>query len=429
MNILVISFLTPSLSILWWILLLVLFLAMSASVSASESAFFSLRPVDLENLKRRGDTASQKVLALLDKQDYLLSTILIVNNLVNIAAVMISNNIINMTISFNDSQVMEFLVKTVVVTFILLLFGEIVPKIIGTEKPVSVSLFMARPLMAAKHFFKPFSVILINSSSHLSELAASRRQAVSIDELSEAVDITDVETAEDRKMLNGILNFVGTEVSEIMRHRVDVVALDSEATHDEVVKTLVESGFSRIPVYKEKLDEIIGVLYAKDMIAHIDEGADFDWLSLLRKPYFVPEHKKINDLLAEFQSKHIHFAIVVDEYGSTQGIVSLEDILEEVVGEISDESDPESDNYKKIDDNTYDFDGKTSLSDFCRVMEIDEEIIDKMRGQAESLAGLLLEMKHDFVKEGDIFTIENLTFKVLSQSSHRIETVRVTRKK
>ncbi len=409
--------------------MLAVFLVMSASVSASEASFFSLTPGDIEKLKKRGDMASGVALELLDRQDYLLSTILIANNLVNIAAVMVANSIINMTMNFGDSVVLEFLVKTVIVTFLLLLFGEIMPKIVGTERPVSVSLFMARPLDAVRRLFKPFSYILINSSSHLSDLAASRREALSIDELSEAVEITKVETAEDRRMLNGILSFVGTEVSEIMRHRVDIVALDSTSSFDEVMNTIVRSGFSRIPVYEEKLDNIVGVLYVKDMIEHIDEGGQFDWMSILRKPYFVPEHKKINDLLDEFRDEQIHFAVVVDEYGSTQGVVSLEDILEEIVGEISDESDLDSVNYKKIDDNTYDFDGKTSLSDFCKVIDVDEDMFDSVRGEAESLAGVMLEVKRDFLKVGDSVTVEPLRFTVTSQSQRRIETIRVVIKR
>lgn len=230
-------------------------------------------------------------------------------------------------------------------------------------------------------------------------------------------------------MLNGILSFVGTEVSEIMRHRVDIVALDSTSSFDEVMNTIVRSGFSRIPVYEEKLDNIVGVLYVKDMIEHIDEGGQFDWMSILRKPYFVPEHKKINDLLDEFRDEQIHFAVVVDEYGSTQGVVSLEDILEEIVGEISDESDLDSVNYKKIDDNTYDFDGKTSLSDFCKVIDVDEDMFDSVRGEAESLAGVMLEVKRDFLKVGDSVTVEPLRFTVTSQSQRRIETIRVVIKR
>lgn len=429
LSLLAISFITPSLTLLWWVLLLILFLILSASVSASEAAFFSLGPGEIDGLKKRGDMVSGVALKLLDREDYLLSTILIVNNLVNIAAVLIANSIINQTIDFGDSAILQFLIKTVIVTFILLLFGEIMPKIVGTDRPMWVVRLMARPLNVIQRIFRPFSYILINSSSHLSEMAASKRGALSIDELSEAVEITKVETAEDRRMLNGILNFVGTEVSEIMRHRVDVVALDSESSPDNVMQTIIKSGFSRIPVYEEKLDNIIGVLYVKDMIEHLDDGKDFDWLSILRKPYFVPEHKKINDLLAEFQSEQIHFAVVVDEYGSTQGVVSLEDILEEIVGEISDESDFDNINYKKINDDTYDFDGKTSLSDFCKVMLIDEDMLEGVRGESESIAGLMLEIKRDFLKTGDSIDIESLHLTVMSQNQHKIETVRVERKR
>ncbi len=422
-----VEFLSPSVDLIGWGILLLVLLAISAFVSGSEAGFFSLSFHDVEKMKQRGDDASRCVVRLLDEQDYLLSTILIINNLVNIGAVIVSNTIIDLLINFNGVVVVEFLIKTVIVTFLLLLFGEILPKIIATYNPSRFVLFAAPRLLFLRSLCRPFSRILVRAGTHFNEIAAKRKDNLSMDELSEAIEITtSSQTAEDKRILTGIVRFVNTEVSEIMRNRVEIVAVDISNTLEEVKEVVIRSGFSRIPVYEEELDNIRGVVYVKDLIEHIDES-DFPWQEVIREAYFVPEHKKINDLLEEFQSKQIHLAIVVDEYGSTQGIVSLEDILEEIVGEISDETDLEERYYTKIDSKTFIFEGKTHIGDFLRIFDLEADFLDEVRGEAETLAGVMLEIKREFLSVGDQVSIPPFTFIVESVSGMRVDKIRVIR--
>lgn len=428
-TILSISFIPFDSTVIAWFFLLAVLLFCSAFVSGSEAAYFSLGHKDIDEIERMQSKRSKTALRLLEKQDYLLSTILIINNLINIAAVLVANNIINKIVNFGDSFIAEFVIKTVIVTFILLFFGEIMPKILATQGPRKFAVLVAIPLDIMRSIVKPLSYLLINSSSIISELAARRRANISIEQLSDAIEITSVDTAEDKKILTGIVRFVNTEVSDIMRHRVDIIALDITDSLERVKDIIISSGFSRIPVFEEDLDNIIGVLYVKDMVEFLDlDSNSFKWQTIIRKAYFVPEHKKINDLLKEFQSVQIHFAVIVDEYGSTQGVVSLEDILEEIVGEIADESDLESRLYVKIDDNTFDFDAKTGLTDFQRIFDLDDEFFGKIRSQAESLAGVMLERKRDFLKIGDRIELEPFTFIVTKMDGRRVQTIRVVNK-
>lgn len=418
-----VQFLPFSLPLLWWGLLLAGLLLASALVSGSEAAFFSLTPRDVNRLRKQRSASASAALELLSMQDYLLATILIANNLVNICAIIVANHLIDLVVVFNRAAVLEFVIKTILLTFVLLLFGEIMPKIVATSRPLKFVRFVSSPLLSLKHLFKPLSYLLIRSSSHLNESISRKKDNISMDELSDALEITASQNAEDRKILTGIVKFSNTEVSDVMRPRVDVVALDINASYEEVKRVIVSSGFSRIPVYEEDLDDIKGVLYIKDLIPHLERG-DLEWNRLLRKPWFVPDHKKINDLLEEFQTNKVHLAIVVDEYGSTQGVVSLEDILEEIVGEISDESDPEESYYTQVDPDTYIFEGKTHLNDFLEVLGLDTDSLDDTRGQAETLAGYMLEMKREFLKVGDEVKHGPFTLRVLSIEGRRIRKIR-----
>lgn len=412
-------------NIILYSILLTLLLCVSAFVSGAEAAFFSLTHVDIDKIKNGNSKIANVISTLLKKQNELLSTILITNNLVNISAVIVANALIDSIVTF-ESTVTEFIIKTIIVTFMLLLFGEIIPKIAATHNPPKFIKLVAVPLEMLRKILKPLSYILINSSSHINELAARKKATISIEQLSDALEIAQPHTAEDKKILSGIVRFVNIEVTDIMRNRVEVVACDITSTFAEIKETIVSSGFSRIPIYEEELDNIKGVIFVKDLLQYVD-SKDFEWQKLIRPAYFIPEHKKINDLLEEFQTNQTHLAIVVDEYGSTQGVVSLEDILEEIVGEISDESDSEERIYTKIDANTFIFEAKTHISDFERIFEIKDDSIDKLRGEAETLAGLMLEIKREFLKLGDSVNISNFKFTVSAINGRRIEKIKIVR--
>ena len=338
---------------------IVVLLCCSALVSASETAFFSLSPHQIEGLHSHPSRRNNAAVKLLDQSEYLLSTILVANNLVNICIVVLSNALIDSWIDFGGADGVEFLVKMVIVTFLLLLFGEIMPKIFANFNSMWVIGLMAVPLRFFCMLFRPICRLLISSGNLINRRMSQKQVNISMDELSNAIEMTSDQTVEEKKILSGIVDFVNTEVGEIMRSRVEVVALDEEDNFDKVREVIMQSGYSRIPVYQENLDNVRGILYVKDVLPYIASGDDFEWTNLCRKPYFVPEHKKINSLLEEFQTQKIHIAIVVDEYGSTLGLISLEDILEEIVGEISDESDVQQQFYTKIAADTYIFDGKT----------------------------------------------------------------------
>ena len=400
-------------------------LGCSALVSGSETAFFSLTPRNIAQLKTGRSRSGRAILKLLSVQEYLLATILIVNNLVNICIVILSNGLIDSLTDFGGAAGLEFVVKTVVVTFLLLLFGEIIPKVFAQSRPLRFARTVARPILLMRWLMRPFAYILIRTSSTISEHAA-RRNEISLDELADAVDMTATASAEEHNMLSGIVKFANTEVQEIMRPRVDVVAVGIGDNYLSVKERIIASGFSRIPVYDEDLDNIKGILYVKDLLPYINNGDEFGWQQLLRKAYFVPEHKKINDLLEEFQSNKVHMAVVVDEYGSTLGIVSLEDILEEIVGEISDESDAVESAYTKLDDRNYLFDGKTHIGDFERILQLPENTFADVKGEAETLAGLMLEIKRDFLKKGDVVTTHDLRFTAHTIEGRRIDKVQVT---
>ncbi|HIW19537.1 MAG TPA: gliding motility-associated protein GldE [Candidatus Alistipes pullicola] len=406
--------------------LIVLLLCISAIVSASETAFFSLSPHDIERFKKNKDRTSKMIITLLSAEKYLLATILITNNLVNVCIVVLANGLIDSLIDFGDASGWEFLIKMVVVTFLLLLFGEIMPKIFSSYNPIRIAKIMALPLSGLKSLFKPFAYLLIHSGNYISKKFSDKHDNISIDELSNAIEMTSDQNAEEKQMLSEIVDFVHTEVGEIMKPRLDIVALDLKSNFEEVRQTIVSSGFSRIPVFEENIDKIKGILYVKDLLPYITKDKNFEWQNLIRKPYFVPEHKKINELLEEFRTNQIHIAIVVDEYGSTLGLLSLEDILEEIVGEISDESDREQTFYKKLAPNIYLFDGKTHLNDFLEVLGLDDSYLDSVKGEAETIAGLMLEIRKDFLHPGESLTCRDLMLQVETVDGLRIDKIKVT---
>lgn len=404
---------------------IVVLLCCSAMVSASETAFFSLSPHQIEGLHSHPSRSNNAAVKLLDQSEYLLSTILVANNLVNICIVVLSNALIDSWIDFGGADGVEFLVKMVIVTFLLLLFGEIMPKIFANFNSMRVIGLMAVPLRFFCMLFRPICRLLISSGNLINRRMSQKQVNISMDELSNAIEMTSDQTVEEKKILSGIVDFVNTEVGEIMRSRVEVVALDEEDNFDKVREVIMQSGYSRIPVYQEDLDNVRGILYVKDVLPYIASGDDFEWTNLCRKPYFVPEHKKINSLLEEFQTQKIHIAIVVDEYGSTLGLISLEDILEEIVGEISDESDVQQQFYTKIAADTYIFDGKTHLNDMLKVLGLDDDYLDNFRGDAETIAGLMLEIRRDFLHQGEVIYCRKLTLTAEVVSNYRIDKVRV----
>lgn len=404
-----------------WLLLAatLLLLCVSALSSGSEIAFFGLSHSEIDELKEQRNSSAEAIITLLGDVDRLLATILVLNNMVNICIVILSSNFIDAIFEFHR---FEFLFKTVVVTFLLLLFGEILPKVLAQTQPRRFAELLARPMLAIRWLLTPFSYILVRTGSLIKR--TSHHDEISMDELADAVDMTKDSSPEEHEMLEGIVNFVNTEVDEIMRPRMDIKAVPLTATMSELKREVISSGFSRIPVYDEDIDNIRGLIYVKDLIPHLSEG-EFGWQQLIRKPYFVPEHKKINDLLEDFQSNKVHIAIVVDEYGSTVGLVSLEDIIEEIVGEISDESDTDESFYQRLSSNTYLFDGKTHIVDFERVLDLEEDIMSDVKGEAETLAGLLLEMKRNFLKLGDSFTAHGVRFVVHSIDGRRVDKIKV----
>jgi gliding motility-associated protein GldE len=400
---------------------LVVLICCSAFMSASETALFSLKATDMEILEERDERVAERIGRLLSDREYTLATILILNNTVNICIVLLSAIIIGRTIRF-DSGVWEFVFTSVIVTFILLLFGEIMPKVFATYNNRRFARICAPMIQGLKVVLKPVAWLLVKTGS---KIKGRGRENLSLEELSDALDVTQAQSDEEKQILEGIVNFAGREVGQIMRPRLDVTALDIEDDFTQVTKVIVETGFSRIPVYRDNIDHIEGVLYIKDVVPHIAAAPDFEWQKLIRRAHFIPEHKKIDDLLEEFQAGKVHIAIVADEYGATKGLVSLEDILEEIVGEISDESDREGKLYTRTDEGAYIFDGKTHLGDVTRALDLDEEYFDEARGEAETLAGLMLEIRHGFLKRGESVDCAGFRLTALSLDGRRIDKIKL----
>lgn len=400
-------------------------LAMSAFVSGSEIAYFGLTKADIDDLKEDEENSrSKKAYGLISHSERLLATILIANNLVNITMVVLLTFAINQTVTFNN-DVVSFLLQTVVLTLLLLIFGEIFPKLVARGRTVAWVKFAAPALHTLYTIFGPLAKIMVRSTRLVNRVVSKKEENISTDELEKALQISDLKEGQDKEMLEGILSFGEKDVSDIMIPRVDVTALEVHDTWSEAVRLIVDSGYSRIPVYEKSQDTIRGILYSKDMLPYIGKRDDsFRWQTLIRDAYFVPESRMIDDLLEDFRKKHIHIAIVIDEYGATKGIVTLEDIIEEIVGEIDDEYDDTNEMYKRLSPDTFIFDAKIPVADFCHATGTEEEELGDI-GEAETLAGVLLAIKGDFPKEKEAFVRGRCRFLVLDMDRHRIKSVRV----
>ncbi len=409
--------------------ILLILLSISAFVSGAEVAFFSLSPQDEDELKASKSTKSKTVLKLLSQAEKLLATILIVNNLVNVGIVILSSFITNTLFDFSQNPQLGFIFQIVVITFILLLFGEIIPKVYASRFPVGFSKITASSIQLASYIFHPFSTLLMKSSNIISKRLSKKKQQVSINELSDALDLTEETVKMDDKILKGIVNFANIGVSEIMRSRMDVITINIQDSFSQVLEIVRSSGFSRIPVIDKTFDNIKGILYVKDLLPHVHKSKNFRWQSLTRPPFYVPESKKIDNLLKDFQTKKIHLAIVVDEYGGTSGIVSMEDVLEEIVGEINDEFDSIEQLYKQLSDNKYQFEAKTLLIDFCKKFDLEDDYFDKDKADADTLAGFILEMKGEIPEKKDIVEYKDFIFEVKAVDNRRIKQIFVTLKK
>lgn len=398
-------------------------LLISGFISGSEIAFFSLTPAQLEEIE---DTPKGNALKkLLSVPERLLATILIANNTVNVTIVILCNFALG-PIFQNMPEVLSFILQTVILTFLILLFGEILPKLYANSNELKWAKFATNGISFLTKLFKPLSSLLMCSSIIVNKVVTKKTQNISADELSQALEITDVAAEEEKEMLEGILKFGDKTVEEIMTPRVDITDIDIDSTFDEVMEIVISSGYSRLPVYEETQDNIKGVLYSRDLLPYIGKNIEnFNWQSLIREPYFVPESRMIDDLLEDFRKLKNHLAIVVDEFGGTQGIVTLEDVLEEIVGDINDEYDEEEVNYQRLPDDTYIFDGKTLLTDFFKITDLNEDDYAEITEDSESLAGMLLTLKGDFPKKKEPLVYGRCRFLILDINHHRITSVRV----
>jgi len=416
---------SPDFKLIIGLIVLILLLFVSALMSGSEVAFFSLRPEDIEKLKGSKSKKAAMVLKLHDMPDKLLSTILVANNTVNIAIVLLAAFLSARTFDFSANPVMGFIIEAVGIIFILLFFGEIMPKVYATRNQVPLALFMAYPMAFLETLFKPVTSLLILSTSFVKKRSRAGHANISMDDLSDALELASDNINEDEKILKGIVNFGNINVSEIMCPRIDVTAIDIKLGFNKVKSIIIESGFSRIPVYAGSFDSVKGILYAKDILPYTNNPDNFKWQALTRPPHFVPETKKINELLKEFQIRKIHMAVVIDEYGGTSGIITLEDVLEEIVGEITDESDEDETMYRKINDKTYIFEGKILLNDFFKIIETEDDPFEAVRGESETLAGLMLEMTGEIPQKGHVIKYGNFNFRIESADRRRIKEIRV----
>ena len=417
---------TPSLGAIVAGVLACVLLIFSGFASGSEIAFFSLSPNDLNELEENDDDRDQKILMLREDSERTLATILITNNLVNVTIIMLCTYFFDHVVNFGNAVWLEFLVITVLLTFLLLLFGEIMPKVYCGQHALAVCRAFVGPIMSLRRLFWPLASVLLRSGVLAEKVVQKENHVLSVDDLEQALELTDkAELKEEQNMLEGIVRFGDETAKEVMTSRQDVVDLEFRSTFQEVLQCIVENNYSRIPVYQDSIDNIRGILYIKDLLPHLGKPATFRWQSLIRPPYFVPETKKIDDLLRDFQTNKVHIAIVVDEFGGTSGIITLEDILEEIVGEINDEYDEEEKSYVRINANTYVFEGKTLLSDFYKILDVDDDVFEDVEGDADSLAGLLLELKGDFPKRGERIDYGQFTFEVQEVDGHRIAKVKV----
>ena len=417
----------PTAGVLLAAVLAVVLLLFSGFASGSEIAFFSLSPTDIAELAQEKTEWDRKIQLLRADSERTLATILIANNFVNVTIIMLCNYVFGELVHFGEKAYwLEFLCLTVLLTFLLLLFGEIMPKVYSRQNPLKACRMAVSGIMAFRKFFWPLATILMRSGMLAEKVMQKESHVLSVDDLEQALELTDKEELKDEQsMLKGIIRFGDETAKEVMTSRQDIVDIDIRCSFAEVLKCIVDNNYSRIPVFQDNEDNIRGILYVKDLLPHLAKASNFRWQSLIRPPYFVPETKKIDDLLREFQENKVHIAIVVDEFGGTSGLVTLEDILEEIVGEINDEYDEEEKTYSKLNYNTYIFEGKTLLSDFCKILNVDGEEFSEVEGDADTLAGLLLEIKGDFPTLRERIDYKDYTFEIMEVEERRISKVKV----
>ena len=414
------------------LIFLFVLLLCSALISGAEVAFFSLTPANFITEDGKRSKTQNIVINLLEKPKKLLATILVANNFINIAIVLLFDNLADDLFAGINTEVygidLRFLFEVGLVTFLILLFGEILPKVYASRNKVQFSNFMAYPINFLDSLFSPLSTPMRAITLYFHEKLGKQKSFISIDHLSQALELTSEEdtTREEQKILQGIVSFGNTDTKQVMRPRMDIFALNEESNYQEIIPEIIENGYSRIPVYRENVDNVIGILYIKDLLPYLNEKK-FEWNSLLREPYFVPENKKLDDLLNEFKDKKNHLAIVVDEYGGTSGLISLEDIIEEIVGDISDEFDDEDLIYSKLDENNFVFEGKTPLKDFYKIAKIeDPSVFEDQKGEADTMAGFLLEISGGFPKKNDVISFLNYSFKIEVIDDKRIKQIKLS---
>ena len=423
------DFLPFTLSTLFALLINACLLLLSALISGSEVAYFSLEPNDINILKEKETKTNKLVLRHLVDKELLLATILISNNFVNVAIVILTSFITSNIIDFGGNDTIKFVFEIIFITGLILFFGEILPKVYASQSPRRFAGFMAYPLLFLSRLLKPFSLVLTKSTNVVNRRIAKKVNNLSMADISHALELTGNDISEEKDILEGIVKFGNIDVSEIMTARVDVIDVETKSDYKKVLQIIIDSGYSRIPVFDETPDNVKGILYVKDLLAHLSEGSDFEWQKLIRKAYYVPETKMINDLLEEFQAQKIHMAIVVDEYGGTMGIVTLEDILEEIVGDISDELDEEEEFYTKLQDGAYIFEAKILLNDFHKVTQTNEDTFNEVRGDAETLAGFILELRGEIPQKDEVIEFKNYIFSIIAADNRRIKKVKFEVKK
>ncbi|MCK7589738.1 gliding motility-associated protein GldE [Subsaxibacter sp. CAU 1640] len=425
---LVILFSSDNISIILGVVLLFILLFCSAMISGAEVALFSLTRTDLEKGIEDGSKKFEIISKLMERPKKLLATILVANNFINIAIVILFAYLGEFIFYSIDIPVARFLLEVVLVTFLILLFGEIIPKVYANRNRIQFSTFMAYPIKVLDILFSPISLPMRHFTIAIHNRLGKQKSNISVDQLSQALELTKESdtTHEEQKILQGIVSFGNTDVKQVMRPRIDIFALQAAEKFIEIMPQIVENGYSRIPVYEDTIDSVIGILYVKDLLPYIDRK-QFDWTILLREPFFVPENKKLDDLMVEFRTKKVHLAIVVDEYGGTSGVVSLEDVIEEIVGDISDEFDDDDLTYTKIDDKNYTFEGKTPLKDFMKIVNIEEESdFEDHKGEAETLAGFVLEISGIFPRRGSKINFKNYVFTIEALDKKRIKQLKFT---
>ena len=421
-----VHFIAPSMSVIIVGVISLLLLILSGYASGSEIAFFSLSPTDLSEMDPERYPVDRNVQKLREDSERTLATILITNNFVNVTIIMLCNYVFSQVVDFGNAYWLQFVCITVLLTFLLLLFGEIIPKIYARQSSLRFCRKVCNGVLFFRKLFWPLETVLMSSGSLAEKVVHKENHLLSVDDLEQALELTDKDDIkEEEKMLQGIIRFGDETAKEVMTSRQDIVALDIKSPFSEVLNCIIENNYSRIPIYQDNSDNIRGILYIKDLLPHLSKPTKFRWQSLIRPPYFIPETKKIDDLLREFQENKVHIAIVVDEFGGTSGIVTLEDILEEIVGEINDEYDEEEKTFTRLNQNTYIFEGKTLLSDFYRILEIDDKEFSDVEGDADTVAGLLLEIKGDFPEVHEKLEYSHFVFEVLQLEERRISRVKV----